>query len=520
MSKLPLPFIHIKNDIDFKRKSTSGTGLRIYTIPLLTIVILLILVARLFQLTIVKGAYFRTLAENNRIREVMIPAPRATIVDRMGIILAKSEGKKRIYSDPEANAHFLGYVQSASPTDISQDACKNKLASGDETGKKGVENIYECAIRGINGKKLVEVDAGEKPIKVMSVIAPIKQPNLRVSLDADLQKKAYEAIENNKEVVGKRVAVIATRPDTGEILALLSLPTFSSTAFIENDAHQITQYFKDEEKPLLNRVFQGTYPPGSVFKPVIAAGALEEKKIDEKTIIEDTGTIKAGAATFGNWYFLQYGKTEGNVDIVKAIRRSNDIFFYRVGARLGDIAIKKWAEKFGYGKDIGTIPSSFWKQETIKENWYLGDTYNMSIGQGYTLVTPGQVNQANAVFANGGSLCTLKMLFKEKPECHSLGLSKKTIDLIREGMKGACAPGGTGWPLFNFAVNKKPISVGCKTGTAQSHELSGLPHAWFSIFAPFENPEIMITVMVEESGEGSNVAAPIAKKMLETYFGR
>ena len=144
----------------------------------------------------------------------------------------------------------------------------------------------------------------------------------------------------------------------------------------------------------------------------------------------------------------------------------------------------------------------------------------MSIGQGYTLVTPGQVNQANAVFANGGSLCTLKMLFKEKPECHSLGLSKKTIDLIREGMKGACAPGGTGWPLFNFAVNKKPISVGCKTGTAQSHELSGLPHAWFSIFAPFENPEIMITVMVEESGEGSNVAAPIAKKMLETYFGR
>lgn len=542
MAKLPIPFIRItEKDIDFSRKKEPAAGRRIYLLPFLLTILCLLLIGRLFQLTIVRGNYFRTVAENNRIREVLIPGDRADIIDRLGMMIATTKKGARAYTDGEANAHYIGYIQSADKTDLEQDACKNKLRSGDLVGKKGIEKVYECTVRPIHGKKLVEVDARERAVKTLSVVPAHKQPVLRVALDAYVQKKAYEIVLHDKNAVGKKVSIVATKPETGEVIVMLSIPTFDPEAFITKNNQKITQYLSDETHPLLNRVLQGAYPPGSVFKPAIAAGALQEKKIDEKFIVTDEGTIKAGPLTFGNWYFLQYGKTEGSVDIVKAIRRSNDIFFYTVGALLGDQAMKKWAESFGYGQRTGirmneevagSIPSAFWKQEVMRENWYLGDTYNMSIGQGYTLVTPLQVNMANSVFANGGKLCKPKLLYREAPECHSLELDKKTIDLVREGMKGACSTGGTGWPLFNFEVQDRTdrtdksnrsyrkIQVACKTGTAESHAVSGLPHAWMSAFAPFEKPEIMVTVLVEESGEGSSVAGPIARDILKAYFER
>ena len=247
---------------------------------------------------------------------------------------------------------------------------------------------------------------------------------------------------------------------------------------------------------------------------------------------EDTGVLKAGPLEFGNWYYLQYGKTDGMVDIVKAIRRSNDIFFYKTGDALTPVKIKKWAELLGYGVNTkigiseaeGLIPSPFWKEETIKDKWYLGDTYNLSIGQGYVLVTPLQVTAATTVFANGGYLCNPQLLkLKSKTSsradslntCKKLPVSQKTLDLVRQGMLEACTTGGTGWPLFDF----KP-SVGCKTGTAESHGEESLPHAWFTVFAPFDKPEIALTVLVEEAGQGSDIASPIAKEILATYFNR
>lgn len=538
MVKLPLPFIRITDkNIDFSRKKEPAAGRRIYLLPFLLTTICLLLIGRLFQLTIVRGSYFRSVAENNRIREVVIPGNRADIVDRLGMVIATTQKGVRTYQDGEANAHYIGYIQSADKTDLTQDACKNKLRGADVAGKKGIEKVYECDVRPINGKKLVEVDAQERPIKTLSVIKPIQQEALHVALDSFLQKRAYDIVLQNKAVASKKVSIIATKPSTGEVVLMLSLPTFDPDAFISQDNEKIKEYLTDTTHPLFNRVLQGTYPPGSVFKPVVAAGALQEKKVDEKFIVNDEGSIKAGPLTFGNWYFLQYGKTEGPVNMVKAIRRSNDIYFYRLGGLLGDQSMKKWAEIFGYGQKTGikmseevagTIPSAFWKQEIMHENWYLGDSYNMSIGQGYTLVTPLQVNMANEVFANGGSLCKPKLLYNETPECHLLGLDQKTVELIREGMKGACSAGGTGWPLFDFGVKKmvngklsvEKIQVACKTGTAESHALSGLPHAWISAFAPFDKPEIMVTVMVEESGEGSTVAGPIARDILKAYFER
>jgi len=530
---------------------------------------LVILFLRLFQLTIVKGNYYRILSEQNRLREIVIEAPRGEIVDRKGFIIAQNLNpninqkinpgllnnnqkiiSKRIYQSPEAVAPFIGYRQIADVNDLKNDHCQYKLQFGNRTGKKGIEKLFDCQLRGQSGKKLVEIDAQGQYLKTVDVVLPKSGDKIQLALDLNLQKKSYELIK------GKKAAIVVTNPQTGEILVSVSSPSFNSQDFEDNINNNIQNYLTDKTNPLFNRVTEATYPPGSIFKLVVATAGLEEKAISDKTEIEDKGSIKAGAATFGNWYFLQYGKTEGMVNIVKAIRRSNDIFFYKTGEKTGVDKIKKWADIFGLGKPTkigldeveGIIPSTFWKKEILKENWYLGDTYNLSIGQGYVGTTPLQTVLVTGVFANGGYLCKPQLLkmnlsndkfilseHSESKDCKKLPISQKTLSLIREGMRQACATGGTGWPLFEFSIRTdlvtnssptkqgpslKKIQVACKTGTAESHIKNGLPHAWITAFAPFENPEIAVTVLVEEGGQGSDVAGPIAKEILKAYFER
>ncbi len=503
----------------------------------------IVLFLRLFQLTIVKGNYYRNLSEQNRIREINIEAPRGEIVDRKGFIIAKNLppnisieanriSSQRIYQSPEAISSLIGYRQIADNNDLKNDRCQYKLKLGDRTGKKGIEKLFDCQLRGQPGKKLIEIDAKNKYLRTINVIPPQPGDKIQLSLDLDLQKKSYELIK------GKKAAIVVINPKTGEVLASVSTPGFNSQDFEDQINPNIKKYLIDKNNPLFNRATEGVYPPGSIFKLVVATAGLEEKIIDEKTQIEDTGTIKAGPLTFGNWYFLQYGKTEGMVDIVKAIRRSNDVFFYKVGEKTGEDKIKKWADIFGLGKHTGigidevegTVPSSFWKKEVLKENWYLGDTYNLSIGQGYVETTPLQTVLVTGVFANGGYLCKPELLKYQKSNikdqrCKKLPISDKTLSLIREGMKQACSTGGTGWPLFNFKVQRskikdEEIQTACKTGTAESHAKSGMPHAWITAFAPYKNPEIALTVLVEEGGQGSDVAGPIAKEILKAYFER
>src|SRR3989339_1254921 len=360
---------------------------------------------------------------------------------------------RRIYQNPETVAPLIGYRQIADVNNLKNDTCQYKLQLGSRTGKKGVEKLFDCELRGRSGKKLVEIDAQGKYLKTVDVLPPIPGDKIQLALDFELQKKAYELVKNVK------AAIVVTNPKTGEILASVSSPSFNSQDFEDNSSINIQGYLTDKNNPLFNRVTEATYPPGSLFKLIVATAGLEEKAIDEKTEIEDKGSIKAGAATFGNWYFLQYGKVEGMVDIVKAIRRSNDIFFYKVGEKTGVDKIKKWSDIFGLGKRTqigldeaeGIIPSTFWKKEILKENWYLGDTYNLSIGQGYVGTTPLQMAFITDVFANGGYLCKPELLkvnsrssefilseHSESNGCKKLPISQKTIDLIREGMKQAC----------------------------------------------------------------------------------
>jgi len=245
---------------------------------------------------------------------------------------------------------------------------------------------------------------------------------------------------------------------------------------------------------------------------------------------------------------------------VKALQRSNDIYFYTLGAKLGPEKIRYWSELFGLQKtsgiglqeSVGIVPSSFWKEDVLNEQWYLGDTYNLSIGQGYVAVTPLQLARATSVFANNRKLCPSTLIKKEgnagESDCEKVPISQGTYAKIREGMKAACEVGGTGYPFFDFSVNQpissaqlkkdienglrepaeatgsamiqRKISVGCKTGTAESHGDERNPHSWFTIFAPFDDPEIVVAVLVEEGGQGSDVAAPIAKEVLTEYFER
>ncbi len=558
MNKLSLFQKGKVGNMHFGGRKNNYPDIFFFTYLLIIVVVFVFLALRFFELTVVKGQYYRTLSEQNRIRELLIEPRRGTLLDRLGFTLVKNLPadtskndprlpSQRIYQSPEALAPFVGYEQIADQNNFNNDNCINKLTLGDKIGKKGIEQVFDCDLRGRPGKKLVEIDAKGKFLNTLSIIPPSDGTTLQLALDMDIQQKAYDLLQ------GKKGAIIALKPQTGEVLGFVSTPSFSPQAFFDANNNAINSYLKSDDKPLFNRATEGVYSPGSIFKLVLATGALEDKKIDENKEFEDTGILHAGPITFGNWYFLEYGRTDGMVNVIKGLQRSNDIFFYQVGNLLGPERIQHWANVLGFGKKTGIgfdeadglLPSPFWKQETIHDQWYTGDTYNLSIGQGYLLVTPLQVAQATSVFANNGTLCKPKLLkigandnltnpiFGET-ECKKLPISQKTLDLVRTGMKEACAPGGTGWPLFNFGVNKnggntpvsttsaqfQPIPVACKTGTAQTPDETTLPDAWITVYAPADNPQIVLTILIEKGGQGSDVAGPIARDILKAYFGR
>jgi penicillin-binding protein 2 len=218
--------------------------------------------------------------------------------------------------------------------------------------------------------------------------------------------------------------------------------------------------------------------------------------------------------------------TEGTIGLARAIARSTDTFFYKIGEMVGPDNIAKWAETFGLNKqteiDIpgetkGLIPSPDWKKETLKENWFLGDTYHMAIGQGYVALTPVELNTFITSIAANGNLCKPRFNQEIPAVCKKIGVSQDNLNLVKDGMKQACAQGGTAQTFFNFPDTYGGTEVACKTGTAEV-EIDGKPHAWFTFFAPIEKPEIVMTVLVERGGQGSSVAGPIARKIADFYF--
>lgn len=562
------------------KNSRLRSSLMLFLIPLSTVLIGI----KLFGVQILQGTYYQSLSNSNRIRTEIIHAPRGTIFDRSGKPLVYNvpgyretiNGKTKLLTQEEAvpliakgdknleidslrnypykdvTSHVLGYLGQISADELRTADFLGYHAS-DLIGETGIERQYERDLRGVDGKELFEVNSLGNPVRKLGATDPLPGKNITLTIDINLQKEVFDAMSQVK-----KGAAIVSKPD-GEILALVSRPSFDPNLFtmgINYKAASKSGYTKlsdvlldSQNQPLLNRAISGTYPPGSTFKIVNASAGLSDHIIDSNFKVNDTGVLKIGNFSFANWYFTDYGRTEGEVDVVKAIQRSNDIFFYVLANKIGVDKLSAMALNFGAGKILGidlpgevrgVVPTPEWKIKNIGEQWYTGDTYHYGIGQGYLLSTPLQVDAWSLAIANKGTVYQPHLLKNQSPyKLTSDFLDKKTIDLVRQGMIEACSPGGVAWPLFNYTIHNSQIPidgknfekvasssadarhvvVACKTGTAENGNGTTEPHAWITLFAPAYDPQIVITVLSENSGQGSNVAGPIAKKILDSYFG-
>jgi len=454
--------------------------------------------------------------------------------DKMPGVYLSNKTKREYNLSSLSLSHILGYTSKINQAEL--DKYGSEYLPIDYIGKTGIENFWENELKGQSGKKQIEVDALGKEKKIINQLAGADGHNLVLSIDIDLQKKLEETITNalKKSKLNKACA-IALDPNNGEILALVSLPSYNNNLFargITNDEYQALVSHPDQ--PLFNRCTSGEYPSGSTIKPVLAAAALEEGIINENTSFISTGGLRIGEWFFPDWKVGGHGVT----NVRKAIAESVNTFFYYIGGGYGDFVglgidrMVRYEKIFGLGKQTGIdiigeakgfLPTKDWK-ETIKgERWYVGDTYHAAIGQGDITVTPLQVANYTAVFANGGLLYRPHFIRQvlssddkiirqvdHKP-IKSNVVSSENIKIVREGMRQTVAAGSA------RSLASAPVAVAGKTGTAQWS--SNKPnHAWFTGFAPYDKPQIVITILIEQGGEGSSVAVPIAREVLEWYF--
>lgn len=577
-----------------------------------TIVLALLLSIRLVDLQVVQGAHNQVLAEGNRIRTRVIPAPRGQIIDRNGQVLATSDASytleiypaelprkqqaweavlgqigqitnldmssfqqkllsqgvyglnplivsdhidrdtalawqvrlnelpgvsltlqpQRQYAPVGGIGHILGYVGAVSPADQKR---WPTLSPDAAVGKTGLELQYEPILQGKAGEDRIEVDAKGRVDRTLQDVTPVPGDTLKLYLDARLQNSLTQHL---LEASGKRnsaeAAAVVMDVHTGGILAMTSLPTFDPNAFVlQSQQAARQQLLTSSNDPLLNRVTDGVFPSGSTIKPVIATAALEEGVVNPQTLIDTS----AGVIQVGQWRFPDW-KVHGVTDIRTAIAQSNDIFFYEVGggygtqSGLGPNKIADWMKKFGFGTQTGIdlpseaaglVPTPDWKKNTVGESWYIGDTYHMAIGQGYFLATPLQLVRATAAIANGGTLLQPQLVEAElDPSQHVVRqtspkvITQQVADpadlaVVQEGMRQTVLA-GTAQTLKTL-----PISVAGKTGSAQFGAKNQTLHSWFVGYAPADNPQIAIAVIVEGGGESSDSAVPAAKAFLQDW---
>lgn len=522
---------------------------------------------RLFHLQVTEGKENRDLADSNRIQVRVIHAPRGVIYDRGGKILAQNEpgfrlkeastgGKMhfrsitrqesldleikdnqasqnievdhiRTYPLGEKASHILGYVGEITEAELNEPSYVNyKL--GDKVGRGGVEQSYEKILRGSDGGEIIEVDASGKKIRTLRETAAIPGQNLYLSLDSSLQEYAYNKLaENVKKSLSCCGAFVAQDPRSGEVLALVSYPSYS--------AKELGEALSNPNAPILNRVIGGTYPPGSTFKLASALAGLSSGRITATTQFEDTGVLSLGPFTFANWYFTQHGrKEEGGVDVVRALKRSNDTYFYQLAIATNEKIIGDYSKKLNLGKKVGIdipgevdglIPDNDWKVSQFNEVWYPGDTLHMSIGQGFVLSTPLQINNLSAIFAENGVMFPPHLALKITRPTGELiknfkyngekipGIKQSNIDLVKKGLAEVTKEGGTAWPFFTF-----PIPTAGKTGTAEFGDPKNKTHAWYTGYAPASDPTIVATSLIEAGGEGSTNASPVVKEVFRFYF--
>jgi len=464
-------------------------------------------------------------------------------------------------------SQVLGYLLPIPEENEEEYVAQGYDPATDRIGVAGVEATYEEALRGRKGEQIVEEDVVGQVIRVVEErAAPLPGDNVYLTLDLDLQQFVEEALRRGMaqpNVNSPRGVAIVMNPQTGEILALVSLPTYDNNIFTQGPSAQDLQTLYDNpHRPLLNHAISDRLPPGSTFKIVVAAAALQEGVLTPRTRLTCPGKIVVPNKYYPNdpgqaqpfYCWNRHG--HGSLDVVGGIAQSCDIFFYKVGGGfeetgfegLGVERIAHYARLFGFGEPTGveltaeisgTVPTATWKRLTYGESWSTGDTYNLAIGQGYLEVTPLQMLNAVNVVANGGTLYRPRIVHHVpdaqgnvvqpfEPEIiRTLPISPENWSLVQQGMEGAVA--------YGTAARRGQIEglrIAGKTGTAQYCDDIALAtgecgvgyaqpeHAWFAAFAPVEKPEVSVLVFLYHGGEGSVAAVPVAREILEYYFSR
>ncbi|MFQ5611060.1 MAG: penicillin-binding protein 2 [Anaerolineae bacterium] len=470
-------------------------------------------------------------------------------------------GSDREYLTGALTSHLLGYVGPIPPGQTDRYEAAG-YGPNDKVGLVGVEASYEQWLRGHKGQETIEVDVTGRKIGTLGqpVVAQLGH-NLILTLDLDLQEFIQEELaEAIRTSSGRDGVTIAMDPRNGQILAMVSLPTFDNNLFAQGiSAREYSLLAEDERRPLVNHAISGLYPPGSTFKIVPAAGALQEGAIRPDTIIVDQGVLwlpnkfHPDDPDLAQPFYCWNRDGHGRVDFVTSLSISCDVYYYQVGGGyeptgfegLGLDNMIRYAEMFGFGAptgiDIpgeaaGLVPTPRWKRLNYAETWVTGDTYNMAIGQGFVLATPLQVLNSYAAIANGGTLYRPYLVEEvrnvqgelvQRREPQVLGqvnVDPDVLNWVRLGLQAA-----VDWGTAAEEINVPGVSVAGKTGTAefcdrypQCLDREGrvrTSHAWFVAYAPSENPEIAVITFVYGGGEGSKVAAPVVNNVLRYYFG-
>lgn len=566
-------------------------------------ILFFVFVVRFWYLQVHKGQEFTRQAQNNRLREERIIAPRGVITDVRGVVLADNRlayglslvredchdipatlaqvsawtgipldaitakfqkdrlkvksfeplllltdmdfslvarieaqllywpgleivvRSKRNYPESSLYAHVLGYVAEANEKEMTAD---KSLSIGDLVGKQGLELVLEPRLRGSKGLFAIEVDVLGRALGKSLVEEPRSGQPARLALDTRIQRAAWDALE------GQAGCIVVMDPDTGKLVALVTSPSYDNNAFAAGISRAEWEELRSNPRfPLQNRVIQSVYPPGSVWKLMMTAMMLKEGVRPAETVF-CTGEYRLGNRVFGCWKKGGHG----TVDMTRALVESCDVYYYQMSEKMGIDRIERFAKASGFGtltgidlphEKVGLVPSKAWKRRRFGESWVRGETLNISIGQGYTLVTPLQMATFVSSLLNGGQLLKPQVLDDAPLEVRGeLPVDEKIRSFIVDAMRKTASTGTA------RVVGRKDADMGGKTGTAQVVKLKMYKerrlktaemayeqrdHAWIATWGAKEGKRYVVIVMVEHGGGGSSIAGPIARKVYDSLFG-
>jgi penicillin-binding protein 2 len=477
-----------------------------------------------------------------------VPRDKALVFDSAGTMagINLDVNTVREYLDGGSLGSLLGYTGRISTEEYARTQ-PGEYQQTDYIGKNGLERQYESMLRGSNGSEQTEVDVQQRPVKILASKPSVAGQNLTLTIDKQLQEVLVKNIQDQMKAAGSgKGAGVVLNPQSGEILAMASLPGYDNNLFAKGiSTNEYNNLLNNPNQPLFNKAFQGAYAVGSIIKPLVATAALVEKVITANTVIDDKGSLQIPniydpsiVYTYRTW---EPGGL-GPVNLNRALSLSSNVFFFTIGGGYGPIKglgvtrLNEWYERFGLGSKTGIdlpaeasglVPDPDSKKRATGEPWTVGDTYNSSVGQGGLMASPLQMAAATAAIANGGTLYRPYLVSRVSDEA---GRTRETvkptvvrrdiaprdiIDQVRNGMRDTVRSGTACCKI----EQEVPVAVAGKTGTAETDpENKKKPNAWFTSFAPFDNPRLVTVILIENSGEGSQYAAPATREVLKWYF--